>query len=276
MPGVIVDRIGVRHARDRGEAAGNRRRRAGRDRLLVLLARLAQMHVDVDQARAPRSSPDCTAMTLRAVGRQVLADPRDRGHPRSARRTRRRVLAPDRRRVRLFSSNVSSVAPRCLLAPASRYSTAIRTATPLATCSRITEYGPSATSESISTPRFIGPGCMMMTSGCARRSRCGRQPEQREVLARRRDEVAVHPLVLDPQHHDDVGARRPLRRSTSSRCTPKRVELRAGSASPARSPRPRAHACSAGARFDRSTRLCSRSPTIATLRPSSCSCARGS
>jgi hypothetical protein len=42
--------------------------------------------------------------------------------------------------------------------PASRYNTAIRTATPLATCSRITEYGPSATSESISTPLFMGPG----------------------------------------------------------------------------------------------------------------------
>src|SRR4029078_8118204 len=38
---------------------------------------------------------------------------------------------------------------------ARRYRTAIRTATPLATCSRITEYGPSATSESISTPPFL-------------------------------------------------------------------------------------------------------------------------
>src|SRR4029078_12165552 len=55
--------------------------------------------------------------------------------------------------------------------PASRYSTAIRTATPLAPCSRITEYGPSATSDAISTPRFIGPGCMMITSGLARATR---------------------------------------------------------------------------------------------------------
>src|SRR6266852_2799769 len=47
----------------------------------------------------------------------------------------------------------------------------MRTATPLATCSRITEYGPSATSDAISTPRFIGPGCMMITSGFARATR---------------------------------------------------------------------------------------------------------
>ena len=33
----------------RGEAAGDRRRRAGGDRLLVLLPRLAQVHVHVDQ-----------------------------------------------------------------------------------------------------------------------------------------------------------------------------------------------------------------------------------
>jgi len=29
----------------------------------------------------------------------------------------------------------------------------------LFTCSRITDRGPSATSDEISTPRFIGPGC---------------------------------------------------------------------------------------------------------------------
>ena len=48
--GVVVDRIGVRHARDRGESAGDRRGRAAGDRLLVLLSRLAEVHVDVDQS----------------------------------------------------------------------------------------------------------------------------------------------------------------------------------------------------------------------------------
>src|SRR5690606_26489136 len=45
--------------------------------------------------------------------------------------------------------------------------TAMRTAMPFVTCGRITERGPSATAESISTPRLIGPGCMTMASGLA-------------------------------------------------------------------------------------------------------------
>ena len=46
-------------------------------------------------------------------------------------------------------------------------STAIRTATPISTCSRISDWAPSATEESISTPRFIGPGCITNASGRA-------------------------------------------------------------------------------------------------------------
>ena len=50
--------------------------------------------------------------------------------------------------------------------PARMLITAIRTAMPKVTC-RITECLPSATAESISTPRFIGPGCMTIASGLA-------------------------------------------------------------------------------------------------------------
>src|SRR5262249_9636153 len=46
-------------------------------------------------------------------------------------------------------------------------STAMRTATPISTCSRMSEWAPSATSESISTPRFIGPGCITRAPGLA-------------------------------------------------------------------------------------------------------------
>jgi hypothetical protein len=53
--GVVVHRIRVRHAGDRGEAAGDGGRGAGRDRLLVLVARLAEVHVRVDQ---PRHHPE--------------------------------------------------------------------------------------------------------------------------------------------------------------------------------------------------------------------------
>src|SRR6266478_6076952 len=47
----------------------------------------------------------------------------------------------------------------------SRYKIAMRTATPLVTCSRTQDCGPSATSGVISMPRFIGPGCKTMASG---------------------------------------------------------------------------------------------------------------
>ena len=40
----------------------------------------------------------------------------------------------------------------------------------------VTEYGPSATSDAISTPRFIGPGCMMITSRLASATRAGVMP----------------------------------------------------------------------------------------------------
>src|ERR1700716_3794117 len=54
--------------------------------------------------------------------------------------------------------------------PARMLITAMRTAIPKVTCGRITECGPSATEESISTPRFIGPGCITIASGRATES----------------------------------------------------------------------------------------------------------
>ncbi len=60
--------------------------------------------------------------------------------------------------------------------PASIESTAIRTAMPKVTCDRITAWPPSATAESISTPRFIGPGCMTIASGFAYASFSGVSP----------------------------------------------------------------------------------------------------
>src|SRR5262249_47865775 len=46
-------------------------------------------------------------------------------------------------------------------------SAAMRTATPISTCSRMSDCAPSATAVSISTPRFIGPGCMTSAFGLA-------------------------------------------------------------------------------------------------------------
>ena len=57
-----------------------------------------------------------------------------------------------------------------------RSSTAMRTATPFATCRRISDCGPSATASLISTPRFIGPGCMTIASGLAKQRRSAVMP----------------------------------------------------------------------------------------------------
>ena len=46
----------------------------------------------------------------------------------------------------------------------------MRTATPISTCSRMSDWAPSATAVSISTPRFIGPGCMTSAPGFAQAS----------------------------------------------------------------------------------------------------------
>ena len=54
--------------------------------------------------------------------------------------------------------------------------TAMRTAMPKVTCGRITLCAPSATAESISTPRLIGPGCITMASGLASASFSGVRP----------------------------------------------------------------------------------------------------
>lgn len=42
---------------------------------------------------------------------------------------------------------------------------AARTKTPFRTCLKISDRGPSASSLSISTPRFIGPGCIILALG---------------------------------------------------------------------------------------------------------------
>ncbi len=52
--------------------------------------------------------------------------------------------------------------------PRMRSSTAMRTAMPFSTWFRMTERCESATSEEISRPRLMGPGCITMASGLAR------------------------------------------------------------------------------------------------------------
>jgi len=77
------------------------------------------------------------------------------------------------------------------------------------TCWRITDCGPSATSLVISTPRFIGPGCITIASGCACRRFSRLTPQSRlERIAVRRVRLR-HALALDAQRHHHVGALMP-------------------------------------------------------------------
>src|SRR5262249_21132935 len=159
------------HRAHGGEAAGGRGARARRHGLLVLLARLAQMHVQVDEAGAddfaggvehPRTLRDrealADALDAIALQQHVLhCVHRGRGVDHAA------VLDEQAHACSPVGRGELTPPSRSPRAPASNSKTPIRTATPLATWSRMTEYGPSATSGESSTPRFTGPGCMIST-----------------------------------------------------------------------------------------------------------------
>ena len=192
-PALSLTGTGVRHARDRREAAGDRRRGAGRDRFLVLLSRLAQVHVHVDQTRDRRRARSACRRRRRRVDGQIAADPRDAvavdQHVEHAVAAVRRIddapafqqstcscahrkpsdfLSCQCRTILYFSASDFHASPprrrpRADTAPPSGPRRRWRPAR------ESPNTGPSATSEAISTPRFIGPGCMMMTSGLAAR-----------------------------------------------------------------------------------------------------------
>ena len=125
---VVVDGARVRHTRDRREAAGRRRARARRDGLLVLMAGLAQVDVDVDEARADDLA-------------RGVHDLRPRGH-RQARPDALDLAVGDQhvlhavrgvRRVDDAAARDDEAHGASALLPASRSSTPILTATPFAT-----------------------------------------------------------------------------------------------------------------------------------------------
>jgi hypothetical protein len=158
--GLVERRIGIRRAGQAGDAA---RSRGGHFRFqcrLVLEAGLAQAGGEIDQAGADD-----------AAGRIDGAFGDEAGRWRFAMTDYCAVGDED---VRRSVDAVGGIDEAAVLdvdthdqAPASMAMTAIRTAMPKVTCGRITAWRPSATAESISTPRFIGPGCMTMASGLA-------------------------------------------------------------------------------------------------------------
>src|SRR2546426_889118 len=159
---VVVNGTRVRHARDRGEPTRRRSARARRDGLLVLVAGLAQVDVDVDEPRADDLARG--VHDLRSRGRlEALSDALDLavGDQHILHAVRGVCRVDD---AAVLDEQTHGASP---LLPASRSNTPIRTATPFVTWSRITEYGPSATSGESSMPRLTGPGCMINTSGRA-------------------------------------------------------------------------------------------------------------
>ena len=149
----------------------------GRDRLGVLVAGLAEVRVEVDE---PGRDDDAVGVDARRRPRpssQVsrLQDARRGRRSRRALAARRRVHQPGAAQISSRRPRLAHAAPPTrrvppLPRPASRYSSAIRTATPLVTCSVMTDWAPAATSAAISTPSFIGPGCMTSASGFAPRA----------------------------------------------------------------------------------------------------------
>ena len=159
--------IGVGRAGQAGHAAGDGGMHFGFQRGLVFEARLAQPRAEVDEARADDQAGGINDLVgLRALCRAI---------------ERRDALAVDEYVAdRIPAACRIDDAPafdECLhQLPAMMLMTAILTAMPNVTCGRITECGPSATAESISTPRFIGPGCITMASGLASESLSADKP----------------------------------------------------------------------------------------------------
>ena len=65
---IVIDRLGIRHAANRGEPSTRRRPRACFDSLRGFLSRLAQVHVDIDKARSDDQSAG--VKKLRALRRE--------------------------------------------------------------------------------------------------------------------------------------------------------------------------------------------------------------
>ena len=159
QPRLVERRIGVGRAGEARHAARDRGLHLRLERRLVLLARLAQPRREIDQP----GRDDPPRGIERALGRRGARRRVERGDAAPIDQDVARRIAP----ARGVDQACGRDAQRHAEAPATMLITAMRTAMPKVTCGRMTEWGPSATEESISTPRFIGPGCMTIASGAA-------------------------------------------------------------------------------------------------------------
>src|ERR1022692_1163735 len=203
-PGGIGYRLGVGHRVHRREPAERGRGSAGGDGLGVLPAWFPQVRVQVNQA-GQRDKPagvkylaaDSLPSGVRAelgdhaagdedVGGLAAERPRAPDQPGAVASRAPRVGAAAPCAAAACAAAARAAAARAAAArpghdcasapPSNRYSTAIRTLTPLATCSTIVDLAESATSAAISTPRFIGPGCMTMACSGSSATRAASRP----------------------------------------------------------------------------------------------------
>ena len=169
--GFVERRIGIGRAREAGDTARDGGPHLGFECGPVLEARLAQARRDVDE-----SGRDDEAARIDDPARipafRRLADRCDL----AGGDVERRDAVDSRSGVDEPAVGDLDLHPIVRQFPAMMLITAIRTAMPKVTCGRMTARSPSATAESISTPRFIGPGCMTMTSGLASASLSGVRP----------------------------------------------------------------------------------------------------
>ena len=155
---LVERRIGIGRAREARHAARDGRRHFRLECRLVLEPRLAQAGGDVDEPGSDHE-PACVDDAARMPAGRRHADGRDLAGGDVHRR-----LAVDPVRG-IDQAAVGDFQFHRLLAI--MLITAMRTAMPNVTCGRITARSLSATAESISTPRFIGPGCITIASGLA-------------------------------------------------------------------------------------------------------------
>src|SRR5262249_18535501 len=154
--------------------------RAGLHRLGVLPPRLAQVGVQVDQA-GQGDKP--VRVDHLGTGRAALGDDA----------VVHQQIGPVPAEHRDTLQQVLHLAP-----PSNRYSTAMRTSTPFATCSTIVDRGESATSGLISIPRFIGPGCITIACEGSARTRSASSPYRRADSRSGGEEAAFLPSPPAP------------------------------------------------------------------------------
>ena len=220
--GVVERRLVVGQQHQRGDAAHRGGGAGARQGLLVLLAGLAGVDARIDQARREieAAAVDRLDAVGRARGEQVgpevgdlaVADQHGAAILRVARRIddagvdvggRSAVLRrAARRRCRSRGGSRRSALRR---PPISASRQAMRTATPISTCSWMTERSRSSATSRVDLDAAVHrAGMHDQCVGLGELELLVVEPEEVEIFADRGHEQALHALGLQAQHHDDV------------------------------------------------------------------------